>query len=118
MSNLEILQRMRNLTIEAADALWAIRKNKDPDRDPNAICADIQENRTDVVRALAELQNPPLLRRMFGYCIDAATALQSNADNHRMIEINQDIHRLRPEVDQLLAKMAKEQPPLIKDFSI
>lgn len=109
---------MRNLTIEAADALWAIQKKKDPDRSPSAICADIQENRTDVVRALAELQNPSIFKRMFGYCIDAATALQSNASNHRMIEINQDIHRFRPEVDQLLAKMTKEQPPLIKDLSI
>ena len=118
MSNLEILQRMHNLTVEAADALRAIQKNKNTDRDPSTICADIQENRPNVIRALAELQNPPVLRRMFGYCIDAATALQSNARNHRMIEINQDIHRLRPEVDQLLAKMAKEQPPLIKDFSV
>ena len=32
---------MRNLSIEAADALWAIRKNKKPDRNPEDICRDI-----------------------------------------------------------------------------
>lgn len=109
---------MRNLSLEAADALWAIRKNKNPDRDPNAIYADIQEHRTNIVLVLPELKNQPALKRMYDYCMDAAVALQSNMTNHRMLEINQDIHRLRPEVDQILAELAKEQRPFIEELPV
>ena len=105
MSNSEIMRRMRNLSVEAADALWAIRKNKKPDRNPEDICNDIQQLQMAVALAFTTLQNPPILKRMYAYCMDAARALKTGASKRAMIDINQDIHRLRPEVDRLLAQL-------------
>jgi len=96
---------MRNLSIEAADALWAIRKNKKPDRNPEDICRDIEQHHPAVALAFSALQNPPILKRMHGYCGDAARALKTGASERAMIDINQDIHRLRPEVDHILAQL-------------
>lgn len=56
MSNLEILQKMRDLCFEAANALWAIKRGKPTDRDPNLINQDIYNLRPEFDRVLEEMK--------------------------------------------------------------
>lgn len=56
MENHQLVRRLRNLAMEAADALWAIDHGKKPERDPIAINQDLHRLRPQIDTAF-----PPLM---------------------------------------------------------
>ena len=55
MNNTEtkLIQQLRDLAIESADALWALAEDKKPDRDPKSINQDIYHLRLQIDEILA-----------------------------------------------------------------
>ena len=53
MHNEIVVRRLRDLSLEAADALWALAKGKEPDRDPIAINQDIHNLRSRIDAAFS-----------------------------------------------------------------
>ena len=48
MENHKLVRNLRNLAMEAADALWAIDHGKKPERDPIAINQDLHRLRPQI----------------------------------------------------------------------
>ncbi len=54
---IETLQRFRNLSVEAADSLWAIQRKKEPAHDIHRVNQDIHNLLPDVDAIIAKMRS-------------------------------------------------------------